>query len=79
MAAETQYTANTGAVNMTVANTTLDASGGTGVYTVITASTATGMCGCLIKSIILKAQVTTTQGMVRLFVTGEVPQSCSLK
>lgn len=65
MAAETQYTANTGCVLVSVANSNLDGTTGT-VETVLTAAAN----GTLVKSIIIKAQVSTTQGMVRLFVTG---------
>lgn len=69
MAAETQYTANTGCGTVITANASMDASAGS-VITIFTASNAAGMVGCIIKSITLKAQVTTTQGMVRLFITG---------
>jgi hypothetical protein len=68
MAAETQYTANTGVVTISTANGNLDGSGTLG--TVLTASTGTGMVGCIIKSVTIKAQGDTTQGMVRLFVSG---------
>jgi hypothetical protein len=62
MAAETQYTANTGTVVITTANSGLDGSGTLG--TVLTA----GSNGTLIKSITVKAIMTTTEGMVRLFI-----------
>ncbi len=63
MAAETQYTANTGMVVISSANSNLD--GSTGAYgTVITA----GSSGTLIKTVTIKAQGNTTRGMVRLFV-----------
>lgn len=62
MAAETQYTANTGLVTISTANTNLDGTGTLG--TVLTA----GSSGTLIKTVTIKAQTTTTQGMVRLFV-----------
>lgn len=64
MAAETQYTANTGCVTISTANTNLDGTGTLG--TVLTAASN----GTLIKSVIIKAQVSTTQGMIRLFVSG---------
>lgn len=68
MAAETQYTANTGVASISVANSNLD---GTGTLVdILTASTATGMVGCIIKSVTIKAQGNTTQGMIRLFVSG---------
>lgn len=63
MAAETQYTANTGYNVMTAANANLDGTGT--LYTVLTAASN----GTLIKTVTFKAQVTTTQGMVRLFIT----------
>lgn len=68
MAAETQYTANTGCVTISTANSNLDGTGTTG--DVLTASSAAGMKGCIIKSVTIKAQVSTTQGMIRLFVSG---------
>jgi hypothetical protein len=68
MAAETQYTANTGCVTISTANTNLDGTGTLG--TVLTASSAAGMLGCLIKTITIKAQGNTTQGMIRIFVSG---------
>ena len=64
MAAETQYTANTGIVAISTANTNLDGTGTLG--TVLTAASN----GTLIKTVRIKAQGNTTQGMVRLFVTG---------
>ncbi|MCK6639589.1 MAG: hypothetical protein L6Q81_05840 [Bacteroidia bacterium] len=64
MAAETQYTANTGCVTISTANSNLDGTGTLG--TVLTAASN----GTLVKSIIVKAQTNTTQGMIRLFVTG---------
>jgi hypothetical protein len=64
MAAETQYTANTGNGIVSTANANLD---GTGTLaTILTAASE----GTIIKSITIKAHVTTTQGMVRLFITG---------
>jgi hypothetical protein len=62
MAAETQYTANTGLVTISTANTNLDGTGTMG-----TVLTAAGN-GTLIKSITVKAHGVTTQGMVRLFI-----------
>ncbi|MEO5642030.1 MAG: hypothetical protein ABIQ40_08485 [Bacteroidia bacterium] len=64
MAAETQYTANTGCATISTANTNLDGTGTLG--TVLTAASN----GTLIKSVTIKAQVSTTAGMVRLFVSG---------
>lgn len=67
MAAETQYTANTGMVKISTANSNLDGTGTLG--TVITGASN----GTLIKNVIIKATGTgatsTAQGMVRLFVT----------
>jgi hypothetical protein len=62
MAAETQYTANTGIVTISTANANRDGTGTLG--TVITAASN----GTLIRKIQIKAISTTTQGMVRLFV-----------
>lgn len=66
MAAETQYTANTGMVKISTANSALDGTGTLG--TVITGASN----GTLIKNVIIKATGTgaasTSQGMVRLFV-----------
>src|SRR5438876_10509487 len=67
MAAETQYTANTGMATINSANAALDGSGtlGTTIWDVITGASK----GTLIKTVTVKAQVTTTvEGMVRLFV-----------
>src|ERR1044072_965439 len=64
MAEETLYTANTGCVSISTANTNLDGTGTLG--TVLTA----GSNGTLVKSVTIKAQTNTTQGMVRLFITG---------
>lgn len=67
MAAETQYTANTGMVKISTANANLDGTGTLG--TVITGAGN----GTLIKNVIIKATGTgatsTAQGMVRLFIT----------
>jgi len=62
MAAETQYTANTGKVAISTANSNLDGTGTLG--TLITGASN----GTLVKSIIVKATVSTTEGMVRVFV-----------
>ncbi|MBK7128756.1 MAG: hypothetical protein IPM74_02145 [Crocinitomicaceae bacterium] len=66
MAAETQYTANTGLVKISTANSNLDGTGTLG--TVITGASN----GTLIKNVIIKATDTgsgsTSQGMVRLFI-----------
>ncbi len=62
MAAETQYTANTSVATISTANTNLNGTGTLG--TVITAASN----GTLIKTITIKAQTSTTEGMVRLFV-----------
>jgi hypothetical protein len=64
MAEETQYTANTGMVTISTANTNLDGTGTLG--TVLTGASN----GTLVKSITIKAITNTTAGMVRLFVTG---------
>jgi hypothetical protein len=61
MAAETQYTANTGQALIATANALLDGTGTLG-----TVLTAAGN-GTLIKNITVKALVNTTEGMVRLF------------
>jgi len=62
MAAETQYTANTGKTLISSANPNLDGTGTLG--TVLTAASN----GTLIKSITCKAQVNTTEGMIRFFI-----------
>lgn len=62
MAAETQYTANTGMVTISTANSNLDGTGTLG--TLLTAAAN----GTLVKSITFKAQANTTQGMLRLFI-----------
>ena len=62
MAAETQYTANTGLVAISTANTNLDGTGTLG--TLLTAAAN----GTLVKSVTIKATTNTTQGMIRLFV-----------
>ncbi len=63
MAAETQYTANTGIGVLTTANANLD--GSTGAYvTVLTAASS----GTFVKTVTIKARGNTTHGIVRLFV-----------
>jgi hypothetical protein len=62
MAAETQYTANTGMVNISTANSNLDGTGTLGA--VLTAASN----GTLIKSVTCKALVSTTEGTLRLYV-----------
>lgn len=63
MAAETQYTANTGMQTISTANSNLD---GTGT---LSSAIITGASnGTLIKSVTVKAIGNTTQGMVRLFI-----------
>lgn len=63
MAAETQYTANTGMETISTANSNLD---GTGT---LSSAIVTGASnGTLIKTVTIKAQANTTQGMVRLFI-----------
>src|ERR1051326_4588502 len=61
MAAETQYTMNTAQVTISTANSNLDGTGTLG--TVLTAASS----GTLIKTVTVQAIVSTTQGMVRLF------------
>jgi len=63
MAAETQYTANTGMVTISTANSNLDGSG------TLSSAIITGASnGTLIKTVTIKASGSTTQGMIRLFV-----------
>lgn len=62
MAAETQYTANTGMVKISTANSNLDGTGTLG--TVLTGAAN----GTLIKTVTIKATGNTSQGMVRLFI-----------
>src|SRR5688500_6594870 len=64
MAAETQYTANTGIVSISTANSNLDGTGTLG--TVLTGASN----GTFVKTITIKAAGTVTQGVVRLFITG---------
>jgi len=61
MAAETQYTANTGMVQIATANTNLDGTGTLG--TLLTADDN----GTLVESITVKATGNTTHGMIRIF------------
>lgn len=65
MAAETQYTANTGATQINAANTSLTGSGtiNTDIWTLVRG----GSNGTLVKSITIKAAGTTAEGMVRFF------------
>ena len=60
----TKYTANTGVVVMTAANTKLDGGLGT-YYTVLQSGSANGT---LIKTITVKTRVSVVRSMVRLFV-----------
>lgn len=62
MAAETQYTANTGIAVISTANSNLDGTTGTYVDVITGASS-----GTLVKTVTIKAQGNTTHGMVRLF------------
>lgn len=61
MAKEIQYTANTGIVTISTANSNLDGTGALGL--VLTAASG----GTLVKSVTIKAQGNTTPGMIRLF------------
>lgn len=65
MAEETQYTANTGMVTISTANSNLDGTTGTYSGAIITGA---ANYGTLIRSVTVKATGTTTQGMVRLFI-----------
>jgi len=62
MAEVTQYAANTGMVTISTANSNLDGTGTLG--TVLTSENN----GTLIKTVTIKSQGSTTEGMVRLFV-----------
>lgn len=63
----TKFTANTGMVNISTANSNLNGTGTMG--TVLTAgTTANGYQGCRINSITVKAMQNTTKGMVRIFI-----------
>jgi len=62
MAAETQYTANTGMVTISTANSNLDGTGTLG--TVLTGASN----GTLVKQVVVKCTGNTSQGMVRLFI-----------
>ena len=57
-----RYTANTGAVNISTANSNLNGTGSMG--TVLTGA----LDGTLIKSVTIKAAGSTSEGMVRLFI-----------
>lgn len=61
-----KYTAVTGQVTISTANSNLDGTGTLG--TVITAPKGALDEGLLIKTITIKSQVNTTQGMVRIFI-----------
>jgi hypothetical protein len=65
MAAETQYTANTGTTQITAANTALNGTGtlNTNIWMLVRG----GSNGTLVKSITIKAAGTTAEGMVRFF------------
>jgi len=64
MAKQIQYTANTGIVTISTANSALDGTGSLG--TILTAASQ----GTLVKKIFIKSQVSTTPGMIRIFVYG---------
>jgi len=65
MAEETQYTANTGMVNISAANPHVDGSGD--VYTVLTGNEY----GTLVKTVTIKAIEPTEKGMIRLYIGRE--------
>lgn len=67
-----QFTARTGVANISTENTSLTGSGA--IVTVISA----GGNGTLIKSILVKAVNSTTQGMIRLFVCSIDPEIVTL-
>lgn len=62
MAEETQYTANTGIVIISAANSTINGAGT--IYTVLTPASE----GTLVKAVHIKAVGNTTEGMIRLYV-----------
>jgi hypothetical protein len=64
-----EYISNTGAGKVSVANSNLNGNG-TLVQILTAASAASGCSGCVIRSIVIKAQQTTTPGMVRLYFKG---------
>lgn len=67
MAAETQYTANTGIAKITTGNTNLTGGTiGTNIWTVITADNAKN--GLILKTVTIKAQTNTAQGILRLYI-----------
>jgi len=61
-----KYTANTGMVTISTANSNLDGTGTLG--TVLTATSSPTADGTLIKSVTIKSQGTVTRGMIRLFI-----------
>jgi hypothetical protein len=62
-----EYTANSGAGLINSANSNLNGSGSM-TQILIAGTSASGFKGCAISSITIKAQVTTSPGMVRLFI-----------
>jgi hypothetical protein len=64
MAAETQYTANTGMVTISTANSNLDGTG-----TLSSAIITGDSNGTFLKTVSIKAQGDTSHGMIRLFVS----------
>lgn len=67
LASSMERTANAGSGTISTANSNLD--GSTGAYsTIYTAGSGGGQSGSVINSIMIKAQQTTTPGMVRLFI-----------
>lgn len=73
MAEETQYTAKTGLVQISTANSGLDGSGTLG--SIITA----GANGTLVKNIYIKAITDCEQGMIRIFVTDPLGTTSLIK
>ncbi len=61
------YTAKTGVGYVNTGNSNLDGSGA--INTILQVDSGTGISGCLITSILVKGQQTTTPGMVRLFIS----------
>jgi hypothetical protein len=66
MAVETQYTAQLGIQQVTLANSNLDGTTGSYSSAIVTGASS----GTLLTRVKVKATVQTTEGMVRLFVTG---------
>ncbi len=66
LASSLEYISNSGGGRITTANTNLNGTGST--VQIIIASSSAGDCGCLISSIVIKAQQTTSPGMVRLYI-----------